>query len=205
MGIMRTRKMFVQDEPKRQKKKVSLKSDVTRKSKDVQIIIGEALDDIRSDDVGEVRPSIDKHEADRLFVQAAPETSAAKERKKVHSEAIVDVKRLSPDPKKVKKKKLKVSAAHGDVEDTTPEKPSAERSAARALNKANLTAEEEAKYEETVAASGSNSVPTKAAEGSATGKNKWKEVTKRKLKKEKVMKRLIKKVGVCVSFNLSNG
>ena len=124
------------------------------------------------------------HPSDRLAVPGAQTTTTKKGRKVARGDAIEDKKKLHRDPLKIEHMKLKVKTAHGDVGDQLP-----------GLNKAYLTSDSGI-IEEARAIEATNGIdPSEVQQDVLPG-----QITKLRVKKEKVKKKAEKNVGnVCIS------
>ena len=126
------------------------------------------------------------HPTDRLAVPGAQTTTTKKGRKVARGDALEDKKKLHRDPLKIEHMKLKVKTAHGDVGDQLP-----------GLNKAYLTSDSGI-IEEARAIEATNGIdPSEVQQDVLPG-----QITKLRVKKEKVKKKAEKNVGnVCICEN----
>ena len=178
MGIMKSRKMFLSDDSPKQRRSPR----PTFHLPDAPV--GRSLErDVYSSDFSS--ESFNKpHPSDRLAVPGAQTTTTKKGRKVARGDAIEDKKKLHRDPLKIEHMKLKVKTAHGDVGDQVP-----------GLNKAYLTADSGI-IEEARAIEATNGIdPSEVQQDVLPG-----QITKLRVKKEKVKKKAEKNVGnVCIS------
>ena len=178
MGIMKSRKMFLSDDSPKQRRSPR----PTFHLPDAPV--GRSLErDVYSSDFSS--ESFNKpHPSDRLAVPGAQTTTTKKGRKVARGDALEDKKKLHRDPLKIEHMKLKVKTAHGDVGDQVP-----------GLNKAYLTSDSGI-IEEARAIEATNGIdPSEVQQDVLPG-----QITKLRVKKEKVKKKAEKNVGnVCIS------